>query len=259
MNYKYPILVLALLISLVTFAAPVAAQSYLNVIVQPGDTLAKIAGRYCTTWQEVYSINLQTIGNNPGVIEVGQALTVPNRCGTAPSQPPTPVQPALPPSGVYDRGPLSQATGSVNGPYYTVAWGDDLFAIGQRFGVAAAALLQANGLTGTTLDVGQTLTIPGMGALPSTPPSPPPPPAPAPSQRRQFAHGECTIILQTNTNTYFSPHDSPSGVLGGGNYLALEVLRTGDVLWYHLAVPSTLPGWMRNDGSSFSTSGNCSL
>lgn len=255
MHYRYLFMTVTVLLGFVTMALPVAAQTYVNVSVQPGDTLAKIAGRYCASWQEVYNINLQTIGSDPGRVEVGQVLTVPNRCGAAPSQPVAPTQPA----GVYDRGAISQATGTLNGPYYTVAWGDDLYAIGQRFGVAAVTIMQANGLSGTTLDVGQTLTIPGLSAPVVAPTPPPPPPDPNQIQRRHFAHGECNINLQANTNTYFTPQGNPSGVLGGGGYMALEVLHSGSTIWYNLAVPSTLPGWIRSDGSSYSSRGNCSL
>lgn len=262
MQFRYLLMTLTVLLGFLIMTLPAMAQTYVNVTVQPGDTLGKIATLYCASWQEIYSINQQTIGSNPGRIEVGQVLTVPNRCSSAPSQPPAPAQPVQPtlPSGVYDRGAISQATGTINGPYYTVAWGDDLFAIGQRFGVAAVSIQQANGLSGTTLDVGQTLTIPRLGA-PAIAPTPTPPPSSGSVQiqRRQFAHGECNINLQSNTNTYFTPQDYPSGVLGGGSYMALEVLRSGNTLWYHLATPSTLPGWIRGDGSSFSTSGNCSL
>lgn len=255
MHYRFLFMAITLLLGIVTMTLPVAAQTYVNVTVQPGDTLAKIAGRSCASWQEVYSINQQTIGPDPSRIEAGQVLTIPNRCGVAPIQPVAPAQPA----GVYDRGAISQATGTLNGPYYTVAWGDDIFAIGQRFGVAAVAIMQANGQSSTTLDVGQTLAIPGLSAPVVNPTPPPPPPQPDQTQRRQFAHGECNINLQANTNTYFTPQGNPSGVLGSGGYMALEVLRSGNVTWYHLAVPSTLPGWIRSDGSSYSSSGNCAL
>ncbi|MCB0081288.1 MAG: LysM peptidoglycan-binding domain-containing protein, partial [Caldilineaceae bacterium] len=127
MYHRFLFMTMTLLLGLVTMPLPVAAQTYVNVTVQRGDTLAKIAGRYCASWQEVYSINQQTIGPDPGRIEAGQVLTIPSRCGAATSPPVAPSQPG----GVYDRGAISQATGTLNGPYYTVAWGDDMFAIGQ--------------------------------------------------------------------------------------------------------------------------------
>ena len=256
MYHRFLFMTMTILLGIVTMPLPAAAQTYVNVTVQRGDTLAKIAGRYCASWQEVYSINQQTIGPDPGRIEAGQVLTIPNRCGAATSPPVAPSQPG----GVYDRGAISQATGTLNGPYYTVAWGDDMFAIGQRFGVAAVAIMQANGLSGAALDVGQTLIIPGLSAPVATP-APPVPTAAPPQQiqQRNFAHGECTINLRGNTNTYFTPGSNSSGVLGGGGYTALEVVRSGNLTWYNLAVPSSLPSWIRADGSSYSTGGNCGL
>lgn len=49
-------------------------------IVKPGDTLYKIAKKelpagYC--WQDIYNKNLNIIGKNPNVIQVGQKLVMP--------------------------------------------------------------------------------------------------------------------------------------------------------------------------------------
>lgn len=52
---------LCLLIMIVsaTLAPSVSAQgvTVVSYVVQPGDTLAKIASKYCTTWEEIYSMN----------------------------------------------------------------------------------------------------------------------------------------------------------------------------------------------------------
>jgi LysM repeat protein len=135
--------------------------TYISYTVQPGDTLAKIAQKYCTTWQEIYNINRQTIGDNPNVIVAGTVLIVPAYCNSG----------TTPPAGtVIDKGPMTHATGYYYPPYYTVAWGDTLAQIGYRFGVPWQDIAKANGITGTTIYPGQVLYIPGSvpGTIPPT-------------------------------------------------------------------------------------------
>ena len=48
---------------------------------------------------------------------------------------------------------------------YTVASGDDLYAIGKRFGVTVDELKHANGLKSENIKAGQTLTIPGKTVI----------------------------------------------------------------------------------------------
>jgi len=153
---------LTVVVSLLATGMPVAAQNYTTVVVQRGDTLAKIASRNCADWQEIYNMNWQAIGPNPNTVEPGTVLTVINRC-------PDP-QPPQPPSGVYDRGPRTYATGTYrNGAYY-VAWGDTLTSVAQRFGLSVAAIMRANNLSNANLQAGQVLTITGAGPQPPQPP-----------------------------------------------------------------------------------------
>ncbi|MEZ4660802.1 MAG: LysM peptidoglycan-binding domain-containing protein [Caldilineaceae bacterium] len=140
------------------------AQSYVTAVVQPGDTLAKLAGRYCTNWQTVYDINRQTIGPNPNQLAAGMVLTVPNYCGGAVAPPVV--------GGVYDRGPTTHASGPYRAPYYTVAWGDTLYSIANRFGLSVAVLQQTNNVGGG-LNAGQVLTIPGGNGGATQLPQPP--------------------------------------------------------------------------------------
>lgn len=146
---------------LVAGAAPAAAQttgSWGSHVVQPGESLTSIAAQYCTTsWGLQYVNNL----SDPDRIYAGQSLTVPlDRCGYAPGKPP-------PSGGVYDRGPTEHARGSVSGGVYTVAWGDTVYSITQRFGVTEAELRAANGMgASATIYAGQRLTIPGLGTAP---------------------------------------------------------------------------------------------
>lgn len=155
------VLALALGLGLALGAGPALAQSsgsWGTHVVQPGESLTSIAARYCTT-----SWGLQYVNNipDPDRIYAGQSLTVPlDRCGYPPGQPP-------PGDGVYDRGPSEHARGTVSGDLYTVAWGDTVYSISQRFGVDEKALRDANGLgPNDPILAGQKLAIPGLGEAP---------------------------------------------------------------------------------------------
>lgn len=175
--------VIAILVSVfgvTTTVARAQTTTYITYTVKQGDTLGKIAKQYCTTWDAIYNINKQTIGDNPNVITPGMVLIVPANCGTT----------TTPPAGtVVDKGPMTHATGYYYAPYYTVAWGDTLSQIGYRFGVPWQDIAKANGLTGTTIYPGQVLYIPG-GTAGTTPP-----PNTGTIQRVNFAKGATSATL----------------------------------------------------------------
>jgi LysM repeat protein len=103
-------------------------------VVQPGDTLNRIAARFNTTAAALVSLNGIT---NPNRIFVGQRLVVP-----APSQ------------GGQTPPPPPQRT-------YVVQPGDTLFRIAARFGVTVNAIVQANNIRNpNTIYWGQVLAIP---------------------------------------------------------------------------------------------------
>jgi len=171
MNRKWFHIFLAIAITAVYVSlavSPVAAQTtYVNYTVKQGDTLGKIALDYCTTWREIYDLNRDTIGKNPNLIKPGMVLIIPANCMPADSGSGT----TPPSSGVYDRGPMTHATGVYVAPYYTVAWGDTLSSIGLRFGVPWQDIAKANGLASTLIYAGQTLLIPGASTGVTQPPS----------------------------------------------------------------------------------------
>lgn len=157
------------------------AQTMTQVTVQRGDTLSKIAARNCTTWQEIYNLNRNVIGSNPSVITAGTVLTVPNRCGgggggSGGNQ-----------GGIWDRGPRVHATGSFSAPWYTVAWGDTLTSIAQRFGTTVQTIRTNNNIRGNNINPGQVLLIGGGGVTPPpVQPTPQPPPQPNNTERVTF-------------------------------------------------------------------------
>ena len=181
MTRKWLIVMFAIAIMVAGLGLPssdVKAQSnYITHVVQSGETLGKIAYRYCTTWKVIYDVNRDTIGKDPNFIQPGMALTIPANCDKGGSITP-------PANGVYDRGPISHATGIYLAPYYTVAWGDTLSSIGQRFGVPWQDIATANGIKGTLIYAGQTLLIPD-GSSGTTPP----PPEQGPAERVYFQPG----------------------------------------------------------------------
>lgn len=185
------VLALTLLFTPLVFESQVAfAQNYVTVVTQPGDTLSKIARNYCTTWQAIYNINAQAIGPNPNHLEPGTVLTVPDQCGLSnggnsgnSGNTDSIGYPCAPPS-VYDRGPQTGATGTFYAPYYTVAWGDDIYGIAARFGISPNSLRQANNLASDSLYAGMQLIIPGICNN-----STPPPTTPSGAERVQFSPG----------------------------------------------------------------------
>ncbi len=104
--------------------------NYFNYTVVAGDTLFALAQRFGTTVQAIMDLNGLTSTN----LSIGQVLKIP---GQAPS---------------YFN--------------YTVVAGDTLFALAQRFGTTVQAIMQLNGLTSTTLSIGQVLRIPGQAPTP---------------------------------------------------------------------------------------------
>lgn len=87
-------------------------------VVQPGDTLFRIARRFGVTVQAILTINPEI--RDPNVIFVGQIINIPVTVTPPPTPPPV-------------------APGR-----YVVQRGDTLSAIARRFGVTLAALIAAN-------------------------------------------------------------------------------------------------------------------
>ncbi len=65
-------------------------------------------------------------------------------------------------------------TATATPPYvtYTVQAGDTLSSIASRFGVSVQAIMDANGLSGSIINIGMELTIPSSGSSVSPPPNP---------------------------------------------------------------------------------------
>ena len=104
---------------------PGPGTDYITYTVQAGDSLWLIAQRYGTTVDAIIQAN----GLTTNGLQIGQVLRIPT---------------------------TSQS------PYveYTVRAGDTLWELSRRYGTTVEAIMQANGLTSTLLQIGQVLRIP---------------------------------------------------------------------------------------------------
>ena len=69
-----------------------------NYVVQPGDTLGKIAARIGVSWRDILAVNPQI--QNPSLIYAGQVIYLPNGTGNPPPYNPPPTHPNNPPPPV---------------------------------------------------------------------------------------------------------------------------------------------------------------
>ncbi|QOD42852.1 muramidase family protein [Clavibacter zhangzhiyongii] len=132
--------------------APMAAATPSSYVVEQGDTVSSIAGRFGLSTASVLAQN--GLGWKTTIFP-GQTLTLGGSGSSATAAP------ASAPSG--------------SGTSYTVAAGDTVSGIAGKHGVSTSAVLQANGLQSTsTIFPGNRLTIPGgsSSAAPAVAPAP---------------------------------------------------------------------------------------
>lgn len=119
--------------------SPTPASAGTIYVVQPGDTLQRIARQFNTTTGAIAQLNGIV---NPDRIQVGQRLLIPGAPPTVPAPGPSPTPVRTPRT-------------------YLVQPGDTLFVISLRFGVSARAIAQANRINNVNLIyIGQVLIIP---------------------------------------------------------------------------------------------------
>lgn len=159
------LIIVVLAVTLGFSAGAAGAQTtYATYVVRPGDTLGKIAAKYCTTWIVIYNLNRNVVFN-PNVIYPGMVLTVPLNCTGSEGGSGTGT------GTTVDYGSRLHAMGTYYAPYYTVTWGDTLYSIGKRFGMTWQSIARANGLTYPSIYAGQKLLIPGGGTGTTPPPA----------------------------------------------------------------------------------------
>jgi LysM repeat protein len=166
------ILVVILTLSLQPFPVKAEGQTY---VVQPGETLFRIALRYGLTVDALAAANHIA---DPTHIVAGQVLIIPDANAANPAAPAAPANP--PPAAPANAVPPANAAPV----YYTVQAGDTLNSIARKFGLNMQDIANANGMSDPNhLHVGQQILIPGAKAPGSsaTVPSVPAPDQPAPN------------------------------------------------------------------------------
>ena len=111
---------------------------YIVYTVRSGDTLYKIANQYGVSVNDIIEFNQLPSTS----LSINQQLLIPNGTTTPPQD---------------------------NNVTYTVRAGDSLWKIANQYGITVDELIQANNLTNTTLQIGDTLIIPGRIEEPEIP------------------------------------------------------------------------------------------
>lgn len=163
-------MVLRLLVALVVAASalgvPLAQHAWAEPtehMVQPGETLTRIAQQYGLTLADLLAVNDLP---NPDLILIGQVLSLP---GAAPAPEPAAEPPEVDAAAPAEAPPRARpsARGGFRPPEAThvVQPGETLGRIARQYGLTAADLLAVNELPNPhLLQVGQELLLPGDGA-----------------------------------------------------------------------------------------------
>ncbi len=255
-------------------AAPVANTIY---VVQPGDTLTRIAARYGVTVSQLAAAN--GLGWNSWVY-AGQQLTIPSNAPLNPAPVPSGttyvVRPGDTLMSIAARyGVTAGQLASLNGLHWNswvyvgqqlvipggqtapapnpnppttggtqvhvVQAGNTLFSIARQYGTTVAALQSANGLTSATIYVGQRLTIPGGGSTPSQPPAAQPTPVPNPG-----TGGERWIDINLTTQrvtAYQGQTAVYSALASTGTWRTPTVVGTYQIYVKYRYTPLSGPGY----------------
>jgi LysM repeat protein len=154
LRVAFPLVVLCLAFVL----APAAAAQQQTHVVQPGETLFRIALQYGLTTQELAAANGIV---NMDYVFAGQVLVIPGSASASNS--------------------AATAVASTTTATHVVQRGEILSSIALKYGVSMQAIAQANGISNPSLIYyGQTLIIPGAsGSAVASPEAAPAPAAPA--------------------------------------------------------------------------------
>ncbi|HWK22066.1 MAG TPA: LysM peptidoglycan-binding domain-containing protein [Ureibacillus sp.] len=166
----------------------VTGASAATYTVKSGDTLSGIAKKYNTT----YSAIMKSNGLSSTVIRIGQNLQI---GGTATTSTTT---------------ASKSTTSTTSTSTYTVKSGDTLSGIAKKYGTTYTAIMKANGLSSTSIRVGQKLQIGGAATTSTTTTS------------------KSTASTSTSTNTYtVKSGDTLSGIAKkyGTTYTAIMQLN----------------------------------
>ncbi|WP_395639207.1 LysM peptidoglycan-binding domain-containing protein [Pseudolysinimonas sp.] len=136
-------------------AAPVAtAQEGGRYTIATGDTVSRIAAKFGVPVESILSANGLSWSS---IIYPGQTIAIPAAAAPAPSI-----------ELVSATTPTAESTPAPVTSTYTIQSGDTVSSIAARFGVSTQAVLDANGLSGSSIIYpGRTLVIPAAGGASS--------------------------------------------------------------------------------------------
>jgi len=194
----HTLLVTVCLLALIcAWASPVLADSQIH-IVQPGETLFRIALNYGVTVEALQAAN----GLTNYIIYVGQSLIIPDSNAPAATQPP------------------AQTGGGV----HIVQPGETLFRISLKYNVSWMAIQAANGLSGTYIYAGEQLIIPGSNAPAATQPAPEPTQTPT-AEPTQTPASEPTQAPTSEPTTEPAPQPTAQSEVG------IHIVQPGETLF----------------------------
>jgi LysM repeat protein len=235
---RFALLVLALFLCLAAVPTPAVAQDGVRHVVQPGETLFRIALRYGISVDALASAN--NISNR-ALVYVGQVLIIPSAAAAPAPQQPAPAQPAAPTNGTY-----------------TVQRGDTLNKIARTFGITLQQLLSVNGITDPNrISVGQVLTIPSGNAPAPQPPvvqnppaqnPPAAPAAPAASRTHVVRRGESLAAIGRQYGVSVTALINANGLANPNLIYAGMVLRVPNAGEEPAPAPVVAPAAPANSG-----------
>lgn len=184
---------------------PLADVTPTEYVVQPGDSLSKIAARHGVSTRELAELNNIA---DPNKLRIGQKLLLPGHAGRPRMEKPTSAP----------RAP--SVSGAVGADEYVVQPGDSLSKIAARHGVSTRELAELNKITDLNkLRAGQKLKLPSAAkASPSvpavhrdTPPTPSPSPVSPPATEPSMPAPQLTAPSAPVTA---APSPAPTPTLG---------------------------------------------
>ena len=188
-----------------TSAAPATGGSY---TVQAGDSYWRIANKYGISISELQRLN----GTSNYFLYPGQSIKVPGS-GSANAAPASNTA-STTPAPAETPAPAS----STGGGNYTVQAGDSYWRIANKYGISISELQRLNGTSNYFLYPGQSIKVPGGGAVAETPA-----PTPAPvSQTPAPAESPAPAAAETP-----APAANNASQASGGSY----TVQAGDTLY----------------------------
>jgi murein DD-endopeptidase MepM/ murein hydrolase activator NlpD len=134
------------------------------ITVKSGQTLDSLAALYGVPQQQLLAANQM---RSPADVRAGKVLVIPHRVALAPDAAIRPTPVSYEPPATRAPAPLKSAAGT-----HTVGAGDTLYSIARRYGTTVSQMVSLNGLpSAEAIHVGQTLRLPGAGAVAAAAPA----------------------------------------------------------------------------------------